>query len=121
MIGSDQEIAAEDLVQIIESSMSSETYDLLKRPDELFLVNKAHLNPRFVEDVVREMLQNLMDVYPDLPENSFVLAKQVNFESIHKHNAFAERYGTFREIRGEIIDGQHLTRHTTLQEWLESY
>lgn len=121
MIGSNQEIAAEDLVQIIESSMSSETYDLLKRPDELFLVNKAHLNPRFVEDVVREMLQNLMDVYPDLSENSFVLAKQVNFESIHKHNAFAERYGTFREIRGEIIDGQHLTRHTTLQEWLESY
>ncbi len=46
-------VRAEDLVEIVENSMSSETYDLLKRPDEFFIVNKAHHNPRFVEDVVR--------------------------------------------------------------------
>jgi GTP cyclohydrolase-4 len=121
MIGTDQEIRAEDLVRIVESSMSSETYDVLKRPDELFVVNKAHHNPRFVEDVVREILFNVVDVYSGLPDSSFVLAKQVNLESIHKHNAFAERYGTLGEIRQEILEGQRLLRQTTLQEWLENY
>ena len=120
LIGSEQEVRAEDLVGIIEASMSSETYDLLKRPDEFFVVNKAHYNPRFVEDVVREMLQNVVDMYPNLPDTDFVLAKQVNFEGIHKHNAFAERHGTLDEVRREIVAGQHLIRHTSLQEWLES-
>jgi GTP cyclohydrolase FolE2 len=83
------------------------------------VVNKAHHRPRFVEDVVREMLYSVVDVYGDLPDSAFVLAKQTNLESIHKHNAFAERYGTLGEIRREIQDGQHLVRHTSLQEWLE--
>ncbi len=120
LIGSEHEVQAEDLVRIVEASMSSETYDLLKRPDELFVVNKAHQNPRFVEDVVREMLQNVVDIYPILPDDTFVMAKQINFESIHKHDAFAERSGTLGEIRGEIFGGQHVSRHTSLQEWLES-
>jgi GTP cyclohydrolase-4 len=119
LIGSEHELQAEDLVRIVEASMSSETYDLLKRPDELFVVNKAHQNPRFVEDVVREMLQNVVDIYPILPDDTFVMAKQINFESIHKHDAFAERGGTLGEIRGEISKGLHSTRHTSLQEWLE--
>jgi GTP cyclohydrolase-4 len=120
MIGAEQEVRAEDLVEIIESSMSSETYDLLKRPDEFFVVNKAHHNPKFVEDVVREMLQNVVEMYPDLPDSAFVLAKQVNFEGIHKHNAFAERYGTLGEIRREILADKYLNKHTSLQEWLEN-
>jgi GTP cyclohydrolase-4 len=118
MIGSDQNVSAEDLVRIIESSMSSETYDLLKRPDELYVILKAHGNPRFVEDVVREMLQNIVEIYSALPDSTFVLAKQINYESIHKHDAFAERYGTLGEIRHEIQGGVHLTRHTTLEDWL---
>jgi GTP cyclohydrolase-4 len=119
MIGAEQKVRAEDLVEIIENSMSSENYDLLKRPDEFFVVNKAHHNPKFVEDVVREMLQNVADIYPDLPDSTFVLAKQVNFEGIHKHNAFAERYGMLGEIRREILTGEYLTKHTSLQDWLE--
>ncbi len=119
LMGSEHEVQAEDLVRIVEASMSSETYDLLKRPDELFVVNKAHYNPRFVEDVVREMLQNVVDIYHRLPDDTFVTAKQINFESIHKHDAFAERSGTLGEIRSEIFGGQHASRHTTLQEWLE--
>lgn len=118
MLGSDQDISADDLVRIIEASMSSETYDLLKRPDELFVILKSHRNPRFVEDVVREMLQNVVDIYNALPDSTFVLAKQINFESIHKHDAFAERYGTLGEIRHEIQGGLHLTRHTSMEEWL---
>jgi GTP cyclohydrolase-4 len=121
LLGSDRKIRAEDLVEIVEASMSSETYDLLKRPDEFFIVNKAHRNPRFVEDVVREMIHNLLDMYSDLPDDTFVLAKQVNVESIHKHNAFAERYGTLGEFRQEIQTGQQVSRHTTMSEWLEDF
>jgi GTP cyclohydrolase-4 len=118
LIGSDQAVSAEDLVGIIEASMSSETYDVLKRPDELYVILKSHSNPRFVEDVVREMLQNIVDIYTALPDSSFVLAKQINYESIHKHDAFAERYGTLGEIRREIQRDNHHTRHTTIEEWL---
>jgi GTP cyclohydrolase-4 len=118
MIGSEQRVPATNLVHIVEASMSSETYELLKRPDEFFVVNKAHRNPRFVEDVVREMLRNVVAVYPDLPDEAFVLAKQENLESIHQHNAFAERHGILGEIRREIVRGEYLTRHTTMEEWL---
>jgi GTP cyclohydrolase-4 len=119
LIGSQQRVWAENLVHIAEASMSSETYELLKRQDEFFIVNKAHRNPRFVEDVVREMLRNVVEVYPDLPDGTFVLAKQENLESIHRHNAFAERYGTLGEIRREIIGGERVLRHTTMEEWLK--
>lgn len=119
LIGSNHQVQAEDLVGIVEASMSSETYDLLKRPDELFVVTKAHQNPRFVEDVVREMLQNVVDIYPGLPDDAFVMAKQINFESIHKHDAFAERSGTLGEIRREILGDEPATRCTSLQEWLD--
>lgn len=119
LIGAEERVRAEELVEIVEASMSSETYNLLKREDELFVVNKAHRNPMFVEDVVREMLYNVADLYPDLPDEAFVLAKQVNFEGIHKHDVFAERYGTLGEIRQEVLGGQHITKHTTLEEWLE--
>ncbi|MEA3376871.1 MAG: GTP cyclohydrolase MptA [Chloroflexota bacterium] len=118
LIGSEQRVPAVNLVHIVEASMSSETYELLKRPDEFFVVNKAHRNPRFVEDVVREMLRNVVAVYPDLPDDAFVLAKQENLESIHDHNAFAERHGTLGEIRREIIYGQVVRRHTSMEDWL---
>ena len=119
LIGSEKRLRAENLVHIVEASMSSEIYELLKRSDEFFIVNKAHRNPRFVEDVVREMLRNVIDVYPDLPDDAFVLAKQENFESIHQHNAFAERHGTIGEIRGEIAGDGCVTRQTTLEDWFK--
>jgi len=119
LIGSDQPVRAENLVHIVEASMSSETYELLKRSDEFFIVNKAHRNPKFVEDVVREILRNVIEVYPDLPDDDFALVKQENFEGIHQHNAFAERFGTFAEIRREIEGGERALQHMTLDEWLK--
>jgi GTP cyclohydrolase IV len=118
LIGADERVRAEHLVHIVEASMSSETYELLKRPDEFFVVNKAHRNPRFVEDVVREMLKNVVEIYPDLPETAFVMVKQENFEGIHQHNAFAERYGTFGEIRSEIYGTGSGVHQTTMEDWL---
>jgi GTP cyclohydrolase IV len=112
------EIRAEDLVEIVESSMSSETYDLLKRPDEFFIVNKAHHNPKFVEDVVRGILARALDVYGDFPDGTYIGASQLNYESIHKHDAFAEAFGLFGEFRRELRDGAHVDGKTDLAGWL---
>ncbi len=116
--GREEEIRAEDLIEIVENSMSSETYDLLKRPDEFFVVNKAHRNPKFVEDVVRGILAHALDVYSDFGDGTFVSASQVNYESIHKHDAFAEAFGTFGELRDELRTGKHAPHKTDLASWL---
>jgi GTP cyclohydrolase-4 len=117
LVGTERPLRAEDLVEIVESSMSSENYDLLKRPDELFVVEKAHRQARFVEDAVREMLYNLVAMYPDLPADAYVHARQVNLETIHKHDVFAERGGTLGEIRAEMKDGTS-PASTSLVAWL---
>ena len=111
-------VRAEDLVEIVENSMSSETYDLLKRPDEFFIVNKAHHNPKFVEDVVRGMLARALDMYADLDDDTFVSARQVNYESIHKHDAIAEAFGRFGEFRQELSSGTPVAPKTDLATWL---
>ncbi len=113
-----RELRIEDLVEIAESSMSSETYDLLKRPDEFFVVNKAHRNPKFVEDVVRGMIARVLETYAAFGDDAFVFASQRNEESIHKHDAFAEAYGTFGEFRSELRGG--VTEKTELAGWLGS-
>ena len=118
MVGSDATIDIGTLVEIVEQSMSSETYDLLKRPDELFIVNKAHQAPRFVEDVVREMLRFAHDALVDHGDDDFVSARQQNFESIHKHDAVAESCSTLGELRRELR-GETGVRHTSLEQWLQ--
>ncbi len=117
LAGTDQGVRAEDLVEIVEASMSAENYDLLKRPDELFVVEKAHRHARFVEDAVREMLRNFVGMYGDLPDTDYVLARQVNQETIHKHDVFAERGGRLGEIRAEMRDGA-LRGTTSLAAWM---
>jgi GTP cyclohydrolase-4 len=118
IVGTEATVYAEDLVHIVEGAMSSENYNLLKRPDELFVVAKAHRRPRFVEDAVREMLYSLIESYPDLPDDTFVQARQVNMETIHKHDVYAERVGTLAELRQEINGNAYVTPHTTLDYWL---
>jgi GTP cyclohydrolase-4 len=120
IVGTEATVHAEDLVHIVEGAMSSENYNLLKRPDELFVVAKAHRRPRFVEDAVREMLYNLIEAYPDLPDDTFVQARQVNMETIHKHDVYAERAGTLAELRQEINGRDYVTPHTTLDYWLRN-
>ncbi len=93
------EIEANDLINIIEGSMSSPTYEILKRKEEGELVIKAHENPKFVEDVVREILNRILGKYQNLPDDTVVIVKSESEESIHKHNAFAERITTMGELR----------------------
>ena len=114
------EVDARELLGIVEGSMSSEIYGLLKRPDELSVVEKAHAQPRFVEDCAREMLRRVLAEYPDMHEEAFVMARQENLETIHRHNVVAERYGTVGDLRGELDSGEHTRHHVTMREWLEA-
>jgi len=114
------DIDARDLLQIVEQSMSSEIYELLKRGDEIAVVEKAHANPRFVEDCVREMIRAVTERYPELANGGFILARQENLETIHRHNVVAERSGELGEILAEIEGSKHSRRHTTMREWLEA-
>ncbi len=107
------------LLAIVESSFSSEIYELMKRVDEVEVVEKAHRQPRFVEDCVREMMAGVLRELPELDGACFVSARQENLETIHQHNVLAERFGLLSEIRGELESGIPTPRQTTLAEWLE--
>jgi GTP cyclohydrolase-4 len=112
------EIDATSLLEIAEASMSSEIYELMKRVDEVEVVEKAHARPRFVEDCVREMIAGVVARFPELDGASFVSARQENLETIHQHNVVAERHGLLSELRSEIDSGELAPRQTTLDEWL---
>jgi MptA/FolE2 family GTP cyclohydrolase len=117
-VGTEQDLDAEALVEIAERSMSAPIYDLLKRPDELFVVEHAHLQPRFVEDSVRHALRDALETLPQLDGADFLLSKQVNFETIHTHDVVAERFGTVGELRSELATGVPSATQTTLATWL---
>ena len=102
----DDEIDALELLAIVENSMSSEIYELMKRSDEGAVVEKAHRRPRFVEDCVREMIGGVVERFPDLADPAFVSARQENLETIHQHNVVAERFGTARRGAPRARDGR---------------
>jgi GTP cyclohydrolase-4 len=82
--------------------MSSGIYELLKRGDEGAVVLAAHKNPRFVEDCVREMAKKVLAEFSYLSGDSMVTIKQTNEESIHQHDAYAERKATLAELVDEL-------------------
>jgi GTP cyclohydrolase I/GTP cyclohydrolase-4 len=116
----DIELDATTLLSIVEDSMSSEIYELMKRSDEAAVVEKAHRRPRFVEDCEREMLRGVMERVPQLTDDHFVSARQENLETIHQHNVVAERFGLLGEIRHEVATGEHLAHHTSMRDWLDA-
>jgi GTP cyclohydrolase I/GTP cyclohydrolase-4 len=118
LVGTEAEINAEHLVEIVEGSMSAPVYELLKRPDELFVVEHAHLQPRFVEDSVRVALKETLDRLPALDDGDFLFSRQVNLETIHDHDVLAERAGTVGELRSELASGEPSPRRTELHDWL---
>jgi GTP cyclohydrolase-4 len=116
----DTDVDATELLAIVEDSMSSEIYELMKRSDEGAVVEKAHRRPRFVEDCVREAIRDAIEHFGDLRDDAFVSARQENLETIHQHNVVAERFGLLGELRRELDAGEHGERHTTMREWLEA-
>jgi GTP cyclohydrolase I/GTP cyclohydrolase-4 len=113
------DIDAQQLVAIVENSMSSEIYELMKRTDEGAVVEKAHRRPRFVEDCVREMIRGVVEQFEMLSDRHFVSARQENLETIHQHNVTAERFGLLGEIRSELATGDHSEHHVSAREWLD--
>ena len=95
-------VKAEDLIDIIETSMSSPVCELLKRPDENATVMNAHRKPVFVEDCVRNMMEKIVQKYGDFPDDTLITARQENQESIHRDNAYAEKVTTLGELKEEL-------------------
>ena len=116
----DAEIDATVLLAIAESSMSSEIYELMKRSDEVEVVEKAHRRPRFVEDCVREMIAAAVEAFTDLDGACFISARQENLETIHQHNVVAERHGLLEELRAELASGTPAAHQTSLEAWLDA-
>ena len=75
----------EDLIDVVESEASCQLYGLLKRPDEKYVTERAYDNPKFVEDMVRDVAARFND---DERVAAFVVESE-NFESIHNHSAYA--------------------------------
>jgi GTP cyclohydrolase I/GTP cyclohydrolase-4 len=117
---SDIDVDAADLLAIVEDSMSSEIYELMKRSDEGAVVEKAHRRPRFVEDCVREAIRAATERFDGLRDDAFMWSRQENLETIHQHNVVAERFGLLGELRRELDAGQHIAHHTSMREWLDA-
>lgn len=94
----EEKVWLEELIELIEAEGSSELYSVLKREDEAFVTDEAYENPKFVEDVVRDLSvaisrhETMQEFYVDC----------TSFESIHNHDAYA------RVIEGDIWQGRYL-------------
>lgn len=93
------DVEADEIVAAIEAAQSSPTYAILKRGDEARLVLDAHRNPKFVEDVMRDLLVSLPKRFPGLPDTIGVRAETTSEESIHKYNVVAAHETTMGELR----------------------
>ncbi len=89
------DVPVEDLIRIAEEEASCELWGLLKRPDEKFVTERAYENPKFVEDLVRDVAQRLN---ADSRIVAYVLEAE-NFESIHNHSAYALIENDKRTVR----------------------
>jgi GTP cyclohydrolase I len=75
----------EDMIELVESTASSDVYSVLKRVDEKCVTERAYQNPKFVEDIVRDVAQRLLAD----PNITWFSVSAENFESIHNHSAYA--------------------------------
>lgn len=93
------ELDAMKLVKIIQNSMSSPTYGLLKRSNEGEIICRAVSNPKFAEDVIRSMVKGLVEEFKNYPDSTFFECHVRSEESIHKHDFVAKQRGTIGEFR----------------------
>jgi len=98
----DADLDAMELLAIVEDSMSSEIYELMKRSDEGAIVDKATRRARYPEDCVREALRGVVEHFGDLPDDVVVSARQESLETIHLHSVVAERSALLGELRCEF-------------------
>ncbi len=92
-------VEADELIELAETVLGGSLYSLLKRIDEGNLVYNAHKNPKFVEDIVREIANLTLEKYSDFPDSAKLYIESRSEESIHPHDAFAAIETDFGEIR----------------------
>ena len=97
--GPDEFVWFEDLIDIAENSASCQLYPILKRPDEKSVTERAYDNPKFVEDIVRDVSTELLELL-DRGDIAWFCVSSDNHESIHTHNAFAR---IERGVRGPLL------------------
>jgi GTP cyclohydrolase IV len=102
-MGDDTEVEVDELIAAIERAQSSPTYAILKRGDEGQVVLNAHRHPKFVEDVLRDLLASLPSTFPHVPDSVIVRASTVSEESIHKYNVEASHRISFAELRRPTV------------------
>ncbi|WP_115865148.1 GTP cyclohydrolase MptA [Halorussus litoreus] len=102
--GGAPEVNLDELIATARDSMSARIYNLAKRPDEDHMTFEAHANAKFVEDCVRDMAKGVVTTFPDLPDDAVVTMKQSNDESIHQHNAHAERVAEMGSLREALAE-----------------
>lgn len=98
----DIDIDITDIIDVARDSMSARIYNLAKRPDEDHMTYDAHADAKFVEDCVRSMAEGVTERFAHLPDDAVITMKQSNDESIHQHNAHAERVAEMEELRAEL-------------------
>jgi GTP cyclohydrolase-4 len=96
------EVDIRELIQIARDAMSARIYNLAKRPDEDHMTIEAHRDAKFVEDCVRAMAEGVVERFPHLSDDVVVRMEQSNDESIHQHNAHAERVTDIESLRNEV-------------------
>ncbi|MFB6162114.1 MAG: GTP cyclohydrolase MptA [Halococcoides sp.] len=93
-----------DLIEVARDAMSARIYNLAKRPDEDHMTREAHADAKFVEDCVRAMADGVLETFPDLSDDAVVRMIQTNEESIHQHDAHAEREARVETLRSELTE-----------------
>jgi GTP cyclohydrolase-4 len=94
-----------DVIEVARDSMSARIYNMAKRPDEDHMTYHSHANAKFVEDCVRSMAEGVVERFPQLDDDVVVTMEQSNDESIHQHNAHAERVAELGMLREELDGG----------------
>ena len=98
----DPQVDLTEIIEVARDSMSARIYNLAKRPDEDHMTYESHADAKFVEDCVRSMADGVVDRFDHLPADAVVTMKQSNDESIHQHNAHAERVVEMATLRDEV-------------------
>lgn len=101
-------INALQLVDLVEQSMSASTFEVLKRPDEASVVQRALNNPKFVEDAIRLMVKNVVKAFPNLPNEMEISFEQRNEECIHRHDLVATETLTMGEARRQLSENNSI-------------
>ena len=96
------DVDLQDIIDIARDTMSARIYNVAKRPDEDHMTFEAHSDAKFVEDCVRALAEGVVKEFDQLNDSDIIRIKQSNDESIHQHNAHAEREVTLGQLRTEL-------------------